>query len=207
MQETKELIVKRVPRAGYFGINAYPKSTTTVGCQEGKNGFNTGLTVEEEREFEILLGYKVGELSKHNRKFWSDVFNVEFPIKLNNTKETKFLLEDPINQLKAKVLKARSDIALSELEKNKPYIDFYIVDNEAKAKAESEVFDYEWEAMELLLKLSPEEKRASLRLFGKRGVETLSETMLKSELIKEIKKDPKAFCEVLKDKKLKTRLS
>ena len=60
--------------------------------------------------------------------------------------------------------------------------------------------------MKLILKLSPEEKRSSLKLLSKKGVDALSELMLKSELTKELKKDPKAFCEVLKDKALKTRM-
>ncbi len=44
----KEVVIKRVPRAGYFGLTAYPKSTTTLGCELSKNGFKTGLTAEEE---------------------------------------------------------------------------------------------------------------------------------------------------------------
>lgn len=201
----KEVVIKRVPRAGYFGLTAYPKSTTTLGCELSKNGFKTGLTAEEELYYEEQLGLKKGELSKHS-KWWSDVFNVEYAPRLNNTKETKLILDDIINQLRYKVLNASSKVANSEIAKKEPFVDFYIVDEEAKAKAESIVFDYEWEAMELVLKLSPEEKRSSLRLFGKRGVDELSEAMLKSELTKELKKDPKAFCDTLKDKQLKTRM-
>lgn len=201
----KEVIIKRVPRAGYFGLTAYPKSTTTLGCELSKNGFKTGLTAELELYYEDRLGLKKGELSKHS-KWWGDVFNVQYNPRLNNTKETRLILEDDINQLRYYVLTASSKVANSEIAKKEPFVDFYIVDEEAKAKAESEVFDYEWEAMELILKLSPDEKRASLRLFGKKGVDDLSEMMLKSELTKELKKDPKAFCEVLKDKQLKTRM-
>lgn len=201
----KEVVIKRVPRAGYFGITAYPKSTTTLGCELGKNGFKTGLTPEEEKYYEVELGLKPGELGKHS-KWWGDVFNIDYAIRLNNTKETRMILEDKIKQVTYKVLLASSKVANSEIDKKDPWVDFYIVDEEAKARAESEIFDYEWEAMELLLKLTPEEKRSSLRLFGKAGVDSLSEMMLKSELTKEIKKDPKAFCTTLKDKQLKTRM-
>ena len=203
--EVKELVIKKVPRVGYFGISSFPGSTTVKTAPLTKNGHVTGLTPEEEKFFEDELGLKRGELAKHS-KWWGEVFNIEHVIKLNNNKETRISLYDPISKLKEKVLRARKDIANSEIEKNHPWIDFYIVDEEAKAKAESEIFDYEWEAMELLLKLNPEEKRASLRLFGKKGVDSLTELMLKSELTKELKKDPKAFCEVLKDKKLRTRM-
>jgi hypothetical protein len=108
--------------------------------------------------------------------------------------------------MKYKVLLATSKVANSEIEKNNPIADYFIVDEEAKAKRESESFDYVWEAMELVLSLSPDEKRGALRLFGKKGVDELSEVMLKSELTKELNRDPKLFVTVLKDKKLKTRM-
>ncbi len=200
-----EVVIKRVPRAGYFGLTAYPKSTTTLGCELSKNGYKTGLSAEQEEYYEKALGLKKGELSRHS-KWWGEVFNIDYAIRLNNTKETRLILDDKVNQLKYYALNASSKVANSEIDKKEPWVDFYIVDEEAKAKAESQVFDYEWEAMELILKLSPEEKRSSLRLFGKRGVDSLSEAMLKSELTKELKKDPKAFCEILKDKQLKTRM-
>lgn len=201
----KEIIVKRVPRAGYFGLTAYPKSITSMGAAETEQGYHTGLTKEEEAYYEKELALKPGELGKHS-KWWSEVFNVDTPIRLFNTKATKIILDNPINQLKYKVLLASSKVANSEIERNKPTVDFYIVDEEARAKLENETFDYEWEAMELIMKLSPEEKRASLRLFGKSGVDTLSETVIKAELQKQLKKDPKLFCETLKDKRLKTRM-
>lgn len=150
----KEVVIKRVPRAGYFGITAYPKSTTTLGCELGKNGFKTGLTPEEEKYYEVELGLKPGELGKHS-KWWGDVFNIDYSIRLNNTKETRMILEDKIKQVTYKVLLASSKVANSEIDKKDPWVDFYIVDEEAKARAESEIFDYEWEAMELLLKLTP----------------------------------------------------
>lgn len=201
----KEIIVKRVPRAGFFGLTAYPKSVTTLGAAVTEKGYKTGLTKEEESYFEKELDLKPGELAPHS-KWWSEVFNVNYVIRLFNTKQTKIILDNPINQIKYKVLFASEKVANSEIEKNKPTVDFYIVDEEAKAKRENETFDYEWEAMELVMKLGPEEKRASLRLFGKSGVDTLSEGVIKAELQKELKKDPKLFCETLKDKRLKTRM-
>ncbi len=201
----KEVIVKRVPRSGYFGIGAYPRSTERIGAAISKSGFVTGLTKEEEAYYEEKLGLKAGDLNKHS-KWWSDVFNVLYSPTLNKTKPTTLVLDGFINQIQYKVLLASSKIANTEIERNKPDVDFYIVDEEAKAKLENEAFDYEMEAMELLIKLSPEDKRASLRLFGKKGVDDFSESVVKAELRKEIKKDPKLFVETLRDKRLKTKL-
>ena len=201
----KEIIIKRIPRPGYFGITSYPKSTTTLGAEITKTGFATGLTVEEEKYYEEKLGLKPGELNRHS-DWWTEVFNVTHALKPFNTKPTTLVLDSYINQIKYKVALASSKIANTELDKNKPNYEFYIVDEEAKARKESEIFDYEMQCMELIIGLSPEEKRQALRLFGKKGVDTLSESVVKSELHKESKKDPKGFVDTLNDKRLKTRM-
>lgn len=196
--------IKRIGSAGYFGISSYPKSVTTLGCEISKTGFNTGLTVDEEKHFEAELNLKQGELSKHS-KWWSDVYNVEFAPRLNNTKSTEIILDNPINQIKYKVLLASSKVANSEIEKN-PNSIFFIDNPEAKAQKELESFEYEYEASTLIHKLSPEDKRGSLRLFGKSGLDNLSETMLNASLYQEMKKDPKEFVRILTDKNLKTHM-
>lgn len=201
----KEVMLKRIPRPGYFGITSYSKSTTGFGAEISKDGYNTGLTPEEEKYYESKLNLKPGELARHS-SWWTEVFNVDYCIKAFNTKTTTVVLNGPLDQLKYKVMLASSKVANSELEKSNPKYEFYIVDEEAKARKESEIFDYEMECMELIIKLSPEEKRSALRLFGKTGVDNLSESVVKSELHKESKKDPKLFIDTLNDKRLKTKM-
>ena len=203
--EGPEIIkIRNAAKAGFFGISSYAKSVTVLGCELSKTGFKTGLTPEEEKYYEQELGLKPGELNKHS-KWWSDVFNVTHAIRLNNTKLTEILLDNPINQIKYKVLLQSSKVANSEIEKSKPGILFYIDDVESKAKAELETFNYEFEGMGLIHKMSPEEKRSNLRLFGKKGLDTMSETMLNAQLVTECKKDPKKFVETLKDKDIATK--
>lgn len=204
-QGPKEVKIKRIPRAGYFGITAFPKTTTVLGAEISKRGHNTGLTSDEEKYFEKELKLPEGTLAPHS-EWWDNTFNINHRITLFNTKATTLILDNPLNQLKYKVLLASSKVANSEIERGNPLADFYIEDMEAKAKKENEVFDYKFDAFETLMKLSPEEKRSCLRLFGKNGVDSLSESIVKAELGKEIEKDPKLFVEILSDKKLKTRL-
>lgn len=201
----KEVKIKRIPRAGYFGITAFPGTTTGLGAELSKKGHNTGLTSEEEEYFEEKLKLPKGTLNPHNN-WWDNVFNIEHKINLFNTKTTTLTLDNPLSQLKYKVLLASSKIANSEIEKANPLADFFIEDIEAKAKKENETFDYKMNAYETLVRLTPEEKRASLRLFGRQGVDSLSESVIKSELAKEIDKDPKLFVDLLSDTKLKSRL-
>lgn len=202
----KEVIIKKVQNVGPMGLVSYPRSTERMVAALSLHGYVTGLTEQEEKYYEKELGLKEGELNCHNDKFWGEIFNVKYAPNLNKTKPTRLILDSPVAQLQYKVLLASHRVAKSEIEKNKAGIDFYIVDEETTAKLENEVFDAELEAMELLATLKPEEKRASLRLFGRKGIEDLSESVVKSELRKEMKKDPKLFLSILQDKSLKTKM-
>lgn len=192
-----QIEIRRIPRPGYFGITAFGNTCTRLGAPITERGYKTGLTEEEERYFEKELKLKEGELNRHS-KWWSDVFNVDYSIRLNNAKVTKIILDNPINQIRYKVLLACEKVANSELEKT-PDAEFYIDNRELKAKVENEKFDYELEGMERIFKMSPDEKRTALRLFGKTGLEELSESMLKQALGHEIKRDAKKFVNTLND--------
>lgn len=198
--------IKNAAKTGYFGISSYAKSVTTLGCEMSHKGgyFKTGLTEDEERYYEEQLKLEKGMLNKHS-KWWSEVFNVVHPIRLNRTKSTELILDNPINQLKYRALLENSKVANSEIEKSRPNIEFFIDDGEAKAKSENELFNYEFEGMGAIHKMSPEEKRGNLRLFGKKGVDTVSEGMLNAQLVLELKKDPKLFVETISDKDVITK--
>lgn len=196
--------IKKVQKAGFFGLASYAKSVTVLGCETSKNGWNTGLSIEDEKFYEEKLGLKPGQLSKHS-DWWGEVFNTTHNIRLANTKTNELVLDNPINQIKYKVLLVNSKIANSEIEKNKPNAQFYIDNQEAKAKAELEQFNFEFEGMKLITKASPEDKRGYLRLFGKVGLEEMSEDNLSSQLYLELKKDPKRFFDIMTDKDLKTK--
>lgn len=201
-----EVKIKKSPKVGYFGIISYPKSVTTIGCQlDLKGGFKSGLTEEEERYYEKELNLQPNQLSKHS-KWWGDVFNVEYPIRLNNTKTTELVLDNSINQLKYKVLLAHSDVANSDADKNKPGVSFYIVDEEAKAKEELKTLNFELEGMKYVLGLTSEEKKGALRLFGKSGLDEMSDDISSAQLMQEMKKDPKKFFDIVTDKELKTKM-
>ena len=108
--------VKRIPKAGYFGIGSYAKSVTTLGCEISSKGYyKTGLTPELEKHYEGELNLKPGELNKHS-KWWGDVFNTTYSPRLFNTKVTEIQLDNPINQIKYYVMNASSKIANSEIE-------------------------------------------------------------------------------------------
>ena len=202
----KEILIRMIPKQGFFfnkGLLSYDKSTTTFGVEISRDGrYKTGLTPKEQAEFEKELGLKEGTLAPSS-EWWGD--NIEF--RFENTKPNRMLIDSPMSRLRYRVLLASSKVANSELDvKKSPNALFYIVDGEAKAKVETEQADYEFEAHDLIRSLSVDEKRAALRLFGRKGVDNMSENVVKAELLKEIRKDAKGFSSILKDKRLKTRL-
>jgi hypothetical protein len=202
----KSIKIRRIPKAGYFGLVSYPKATITLSCQIGyKGGHNTGLTPIEEKHYEELLGLKPGELGRHS-KWWSDFFNVEHPIRLATGKANEIILDNPISQIKYKVLLAHDKVANSEIDKANPGAIFYVDNAELKAKKEVEVINLKMEGMKLVLKLSIEEKRNALRLFGKRAVDDVTESMASAQLYQEMEKDPKKFFEIMTDGELKTKM-
>lgn len=207
LEETKTVLIRMIPKqAGFYynkGMLAYDKSTTTFGVELGNDGrYKTGLTAKEQADFEEALGLKKGDLAP-SKEWWGE--NIEF--RFENNKPNRFIIDSPMSQLRYKVLLNSSKIAKSEVEiKKNPNAIFFIVDNEAKAKMETEAADYKFDALEIMMKLPAEEKRASLRLFGKRGVDNMSELVVKAELLKQIDKDAKGFSTLMRDKKLKNRL-
>lgn len=200
----KTVKIKHAGKAGYFGIKSFSKAVETLGAELTKNGRNF-LSENERLYFEKELNLKEGELKPHS-KWWDEVFNVEYPLRLVKSKTNELVLDSAISQLKYKVALASSKIANSEIEKNRPGVSFYIDDVEAKAKKELETINFEFEGMNMIIKCSPEEKRGALRLFGKTGLDTMSENILSSQLYQELKKDPKNFFTIMTDKDLKTKM-
>jgi hypothetical protein len=200
----KELRIKPILRQKFSGLSSYSRTVTPIeGACLGANGlYMNGLTEEEEREFEKKLGLKEGTLSKKS-PYWGTVLR----LRLNNDKDTPLtLLDTPEDIIRERVIRAHPRIANSILEKNKPSAEFYIDDPEATAAVEAIKIDQELEAMEAMIKTTIEEKRGLLRLYGKRDVYKMTESMVKTELAKKVKEDPIEFLSKANDKQLKTRM-
>lgn len=200
MEFPKEIKIKRVARPGVFGIASFANTFTSMGCPITENGYKSGLTGEEQSYFEKKLKLAEGTLDAHS-EWWGDIFNVNHAIVLHNTKTTKLILDNPINQIKYKVLLAANKVANSEFEV-KPYSEFYIDNTELKAKYEVDKFNYEMEGMESIITMTLDQKVNALRLFGKTGLNEMTEMMAKAELGRLLKADPKKFVETINDKNL-----
>ena len=185
----KQVIIKPVVKSKFSGISALTKSWTTIeGAQLDRSGsYKTGLTSDEERKYEELLNVPKGTLNRKS-EFWGTVLGLRLP----NDKPYYFNIITPLDEVKLKVMEKHSDIAMNEMElATKPHARFYIEDKEAKAKIEEVALDYMFEATKLFMDTTSEEKKGYLKLYGKRGVEQLSDTIIKTELYKELTSNPK----------------
>lgn len=190
--------VKRVSSASYlnesfvvYDVNAQG----TVPAMLTKSGRLTGLTPEEETQFEEKLGLDKGELKKTS-KFWDNYY-----IKLTGK---SFALNDdyPSDELAIKVLKAQVGLVAPNAQalKSPGYskAEFVLVEAEAEAKAENVTFKHKKKAFKLLEELSLEDMRQVLMVMGK-PAKGLGNEQIENSIQKELERDPKRFIEILED--------
>ena len=194
--------LRPIAKQKFSGLSSFPNSVTTIGCELGKTGYKTGLTPDEERKFELELGLVKGTLQR-NSNWWGNL-----SIRIFNDKDTNIDCEGAMGEIKKKILFESTKILNSPSEKNKwPKAEFMIIDPEAEAVYEEKQLDFEIEALELFSELSISEKRGVLKLYKHTaGVDTMSEKVIKTELAKELKKNPKEFVRIVSDKNLKTKV-
>lgn len=199
--ETKTITIKPVARPKFSGQSAYSNTKTSLeGAQLGKGGYKTGLTKEEEKEFEKLLNLPSGTLSKSS-KYWATVLNLSLP----NDKAYTFTIDSLEDYIKYKVILNHSGIANSE-NTITPASDFYIEDIEARAKVEEKTINYKMEANEIFTQMTGEERKGFLKLYGKKGVNNMSDIVIKTQLYKEVENDPQRFILLYRNPDIKDRI-
>jgi hypothetical protein len=199
-KEIKEVVIQPLAKATFGGLSKYPKCTTVITTELGPGGlYKTGLNESEESFFENELGLPKGTLNKRS-SFWSELET------RMTSKKSIVDVTDPINYLKYRTWLESSKVANSASDKNATEALFVIINDEEIAKAESILIDYEMEAYEKFMQTSPEEKKDLLKLFGKKGLESASDSVVKTTLARTLKANPQAFLEIITDKKLKTKV-
>ncbi len=206
LTKVKQIVIKPVVKSKFAGLSSYSNTRTSLeGAQLGSSGYKTGLSKKEEQEFEEALSLKKGELAKSNGTFWGSVLNISFP-----NDKAYYMTIDPDNVMdviKYKVLLNHSRVANNEVEMlSNPMVEFYIEDNEAKAKIEEVQINYKMEAGEEFSKLTGEDKKGILKLYGKKGVNDLSDLVIKTKLYKEMETNPNKFLQLVRDKDIKLRI-
>nr|DAY15116.1 MAG TPA: hypothetical protein [Caudoviricetes sp.] len=154
----------------------------------------TGLTPEDEQYFEKALGYNEGHLSRTS-EFWT-TFCVKIGAK-------PLLLDDsiPRQQMIIKFLTGHKRVATS-LDKLDAGKDYLLINRQAEAIEQNRVNKLRRDAIREFDKLSLDQMRKCLRLFGVKS-DDLSNELVESTLFTMVDKNPKKFFEKWIDNKTK----
>lgn len=187
----KQYVIRPIIRNKFSGHSSFSKTTTIIeGAQLSMSGvYKTGLSLKDEEYFEKELNLPKGTLNKKNSAFWGSL-----EVRLKNDKLTILTIVTPHDELKFRMLQEHDTIARTEHDvADNSTAKFYIYDPEASSKIEDSKMESEFAAMEAFHKTTVEERRGLLRIYGKKGVDNMSETMVRTELFKKLKEDFKEF--------------
>ena len=154
----------------------------------------TGLTPEDEKYYEQALGYGEGHLSK-NSDFWT-TFSVKIGSKV-------LLLDDsiPRQAMIIKFLSGHKRVATS-LDKFDAGKDYLLINREAEAVEQNKTNKLRRDAVKEFDKLSLDQMRKCLRLFGVSS-QSMSNELVESTLFSLVDKQPKKFFQKWIDNKTK----
>lgn len=144
----------------------------------------TGLTPEEEKYFEKALGYEDGTLAKGS-SFW-DTFCVRVGAR-------SVILDDqfPRQAMMIKFLEGHKRVATS-LDKLTAGKDYLLINRQAEAIEQNKINKQRRDAIKDFDKLSLEDMRKCLRLFGV-SANNMSNELVESTLFTLVDKNPKRF--------------
>lgn len=154
----------------------------------------TGLTPEDEKKFEKALGYAEGTLAKGS-PFWQT-----FTVKIGSR---SMILDDqfPRQEMIIKFLSGHKRVATS-LDKLTAGKDYLLINRQAEAIEQNKINKLRRDAIKQFDKLTLDEMRKCLRLFGVKS-DNLSNELVESTLFNLVDKQPKKFFEKWVDNKSK----
>ena len=154
----------------------------------------TGLTPEDEKKFEKELGYAEGTLAKSS-PFWQT-----FTVKIGSR---SMILDDqfPRQEMIIKFLSGHKRVATS-LDKLTAGKDYLLINRQAEAIEQNKINKLRRDAIKQFDKLTLDEMRKCLRLFGVKA-DRMSNELVESTLFGLVDKQPKRFFEKWIDNKSK----
>ncbi len=199
--EKREITIQRLNKAQFGGLSIYPKSVTVLSTEMGRDKlYKTGLTDEEERKFEKILGLSEGKL-KRNSTFWA-----ELSIRIGG-KSLKLDLDNPLDYLKYKVCLESSKIANSIVDKSKwPDAMFVIYDEEEEAKKENIKISAKRKAYARFGTMAHEEMRSFAKIIGKKRPENTSNEVVENIVATFVETDPTQFLAIMADQRFEAKV-
>lgn len=180
-----EILLKFARTNPWAGIAKYKNCKEYIGSYWTRSGNRyTGLTPDEARELEEKVGYEAGKLAPYS-DFWKT-----YAIAVGSRGLTLHT-EKPMDELAYKFLSKHKRVA-NGLSKVKPTHDFVLVNQEFEAEENNRLNKIKREAYAEFNKMSIENMRKCLRLYGQKS-DNISNELVESRLFELIESDPNKF--------------
>lgn len=180
-----EVVLKFARVNPWAGIAKYKNCYDYIGTYWTRAGnIHTGLSEEDARRLEKVMGYEEGYLAPTS-SFWKT-----YSVRLG-AKDTFLHTEKPEDELAYLFLKNHKRVATG-LSNIRPQHDYVLVNTDAEAEAANKLNKIKREAFAEFNKMSLEEMRKCLRIYGHKS-DNISNELVESKLFELIEKDPRKF--------------
>ena len=180
-----EVIVRIMKVNPWTGLTKWPTTYDYVGPYwTGSGNTYTGLSSEDARRLEKALNKEEGELAP-NSDFWTT-----FAVKIGK-RDLILDTEKPLDELQYLFLKGHKRVAdgLSNMNPSKDYV---LINKDAEAEQANRVNKVKREAYRELDKMSIEDMRKCLRLYGMKS-DTMSNELVEAKLTEQVETSPEKF--------------
>lgn len=183
-----EVIVKLTKINPWTGLIKWSNCFDYVSTYWTRSGSRyTGLTTEKARELEQKMGKAEGELDPSST-FWDT-----FAIKIGK-RELIINTDRPEGELQYLFLLKHKRVA-NGLDKVTPATDYVLINKEAEAEQANKINKIKRDAYRALDKMSLEDMRKCLRLFGIKA-DAMSNELVEARLTENIERDPAKFIRI-----------
>lgn len=180
-----EVIVRILKSNPWTGIVKWSTTYDYIGSYWTRSGNRyTGLADEDARRLEKEIGYEEGHLSPYS-EFWTT-----FAIKVGR-KDLILHTENPYDELQYLFLKKHKNVA-DGVKNILPSSDYVLVNKDAEAEQANKINKIKREAYREMDKMSIEDMRKCLRVFGIKS-DNISNELVEAKLGEEIEKNPQRF--------------
>lgn len=180
-----EVIVRIIKTNPWSNITKFPSCFDYLGSYWTRSGnLYTGLTVEDARRLEKAIGYPEGELDP-NSNFWN-IFTVKI-----GRNDLILNTDNPYDELQYLFLKGHKRVA-NGLKNITPSTDYVMIDRDSEAEETNKLNKIKREAYRELDKMSIEDMRKCLRLYGIKS-DNMSNELVEAKITEQIEKSPRLF--------------
>lgn len=180
-----EVIVRIIKSNPWSGLTKWATCFDYVGSYWTRTGNRyTGLSADEARRMEKELGYEEGHLSPMS-SFWDT-----YAVKIGKN-DLILYTERPEDELKYLFLKGHKRVA-NGLANITPSTDYVMINKDAEAEESNRLNKIKREAYKAMDKMSVEDMRKCLRLYGIKS-DNISNELAEAKIAEQIEKDAKKF--------------